>query len=92
MAVLFFGFFHGFGLSSKLQDLAISGEGLISNMISFNVGVEIGQLAALSIILILMNIWRASGNFMRYAYGTNVMLMTAGFILIGYQLTGYAVV
>lgn len=91
-AVLFFGFFHGFGLSTKLQDLEISGEGLISNMLSFNVGVEIGQLAALSVILILMNIWRASGNFFRFAYATNVLLMTAGFILIGYQLTGYVMV
>ena len=91
LAVLIFGFFHGFGLSSKLQDLKISDEGLIGNMISFNVGVEIGQLAALSVILILMNIWRASGSFFRFAYATNVMLMTAGFILIGYQLTGYAV-
>ena len=90
LAVLCFGFFHGFGLSSKLQDLEISGEGLISNMLSFNVGVEIGQLAALSVILILMNIWRASGSFFRLAYATNVLLMTAGFVLIGYQLTGYA--
>lgn len=92
LAVLCFGFFHGFGLSSKLQDLEISGEGLISNMLSFNVGVEIGQLAALSVILILMNIWRASGNFFRFAYAANVLLMTAGFILIGYQLTGFATV
>ena len=90
-AVLFFGFFHGFGLSSKLQDLEISGDGLVSNMLSFNVGVEIGQLAALSVILILMNLWRANGSFFRFAYATNVLLMTAGFILIGYQLTGYAV-
>lgn len=91
MAVLCFGFFHGFGLSSKLQDLEISSDGLISNMVSFNVGVEIGQLAALSIILILMNVWRASGNFFRHAYATNALLMTAGFILMGYQLTGYMV-
>jgi len=92
MAVLFFGFFHGFGLSSKLQDLNISGEGLISNMVSFNVGVEIGQLAALSIILIIMNVWRASGSFFRFAYATNVLLMTAGFMLMGYQITGYVLI
>jgi hypothetical protein len=90
-AVLIFGFFHGFGLATKLQDLAISREGLVTNMISFNVGVEIGQLLALSLILIAFTAWRATGSFLRYAYATNVALMSAGFVLIGYQLTGYFV-
>ena len=90
-AVLFFGFFHGFGLSTKLQDLAISDNGLITNMVSFNVGVEIGQLVALSIILIGFNVWRKTDSFFRYAYTTNVLLMVSGFVLIGFQLTGYLV-
>jgi hypothetical protein len=90
-AVLVFGLFHGFGLATKLQDLAISQEGLVTNMISFNVGVEIGQLLALSLILIAFTAWRATGSFLRYAYATNVALMSAGFVLIGYQLTGYFV-
>lgn len=90
-AVLVFGFFHGFGLATKLQDLAISPDGLVTNMISFNVGVEIGQLLALSVILIAFNLWRSTGTFARYAYATNVLLMAAGFVLIGHQLTGYAV-
>jgi hypothetical protein len=90
-AVLFFGFFHGFGLATKLQDLAISKDGLVTNMVSFNVGVEIGQLLALSLILLAFNAWRTSGGFFRHAYGTNVALMTAGFVLMGYQLTGYFV-
>lgn len=88
-AVLFFGFFHGFGLATKLQDLAISRDGLATNMVSFNVGVEIGQLLALGIMLIGFNIWRASGDFVKHAYLGNVALMCAGFVLIGYQLTGY---
>ena len=90
-AVLVFGFFHGFGLATKLQDLAISNEGLVTNMVSFNVGVEIGQLLALSVILIAFNLWRTSGTFFRYAYASNVALMAAGFVLIGYQLAGYAI-
>ena len=90
-AVLFFGFFHGFGLSTKLQQFAISADGLVANMLSFNVGVEIGQLLALSIILIFFNLWRVNGNFLRHAYNFNVLLMTAGFVLMGYQLTGYIV-
>jgi hypothetical protein len=89
-AVLIFGFFHGFGLATKLQDLALSRDGLVTNMVSFNVGVEIGQLLALSVILIVFNAWRTSGTFLRYAYASNFALLTAGFVLIGYQLTGYA--
>jgi hypothetical protein len=89
-AVLIFGFFHGFGLATKLQDLAISTDGLITNMISFNVGVEIGQFLALGAILIAINALRASGHFFRYAFITNLALMSAGLVLIGYQLTGFA--
>jgi len=88
-AVLFFGFFHGFGLATKLQEFTISEDGLVANMISFNVGVEIGQFLALALILIAFNAWRATGSFLRYAYAGNVVLMTAGFVLIGYQLNGY---
>jgi hypothetical protein len=88
-AVLFFGFFHGLGLATKLQDLALSRDGLVTNMVSFNVGVEIGQLLALSLILIAFNVWRSSGGFFRHAFASNVALMAAGFVLAGYQVTGY---
>jgi hypothetical protein len=88
-AVLIFGLFHGFGLATKLQDLALSKDGLVTNMVSFNVGVEIGQLLALTLILLAFNAWRATGGFFRHAYASNVVLMSAGFVLIGYQLTGF---
>lgn len=88
-AVTIFGFFHGFGLATKLQDLAISEDGLVTNMISFNVGVEIGQFLALGLILIGFNAWRMTGSFLRHAFIANVALMCAGFMLMGYQLTGY---
>jgi hypothetical protein len=88
-AVLFFGFFHGLGLATKLQDLALSRDGLVANMVSFNVGVEIGQLLALAAMLIAFNLWRRSGSFLRHAFAANVVLMTAGFVLAGFQLTGY---
>lgn len=91
LAVLIFGFFHGFGLATKLQDFAISEDGLVANILSFNVGVELGQLLALSVILIALNLWRTSGNFFRDAYAANVAIMTAGFVLMGYQITGYLV-
>lgn len=88
-AVLVFGLFHGFGLAAKLQVLSLSKDGLVPNIISFNVGVEIGQMLALSSILIAMGFWRRSAVFARQAFGANVMLMAAGFILMGYQVTGY---
>jgi hypothetical protein len=88
-AVLIFGFFHGFGLATKLQELTLSKEGMVPNLISFNVGVELGQFMALGIILILMNLWRMTENFRRSAVVANSALMSAGFVLIGYQLTGY---
>lgn len=88
-AVLFFGLIHGFGLSTKLQDFNLSPDGLIANMVSFNVGVELGQLVALSIILFVMIQWRKTQGFVRHAVLANVALMTAGFVLMGYQLSGY---
>jgi hypothetical protein len=88
-AVLLFGFAHGFGLSTKLQDLSLSAQGLVPNMIAFNIGVELGQLAALTVILIAFTAWRRSGTFIRGAYAANVLIMAAGFALFGYQLTGY---
>jgi len=90
-AVLIFGFFHGFGLATKLQDIAISPDGLVTNMISFNIGVEVGQFLALAVMLIAFNLWRASGRFIASAYASNVVLMGAGFALMGYQITGYLV-
>lgn len=88
-AVLFFGLFHGLGLATKLQDFELSRDGLVPNILAFNIGVEIGQLLALSAILIAMGFWRRSSAFMRQAFATNTVLMTAGFVLIGFQLTGY---
>ncbi len=90
LAVLVFGLIHGFGLATKLQDFNLSPDGLVPNMISFNVGVELGQLVALSLILLVMTQWRRTSRFLRHASLVNVLLMTAGFVLIGYQLAGYA--
>ncbi|WP_424955090.1 HupE/UreJ family protein [Halomonas ventosae] len=90
-ATLIFGFFHGFGLSTKIIEYEISPDGLLANLLAFNVGVEVGQLLALSAILIVMGFWRRTAGFLRHAYTANVAMMCAGFVLIGYQLTGYFV-
>ena len=88
-ATLGFGFAHGLGLATKILDFQISPDGLVANLVAFNVGVEIGQLTALGAILIAMGYWRRTRSFHRHAYAANVVLMTAGFVLVGYQLAGF---
>lgn len=90
-ATLVFGLFHGFGLATKIIDYEMSPDGMIANLIAFNVGVELGQMLALAVILIAMSYWRRTDSFSRHAYGANVAVMTAGFVLMGYQLVGFVV-
>ncbi len=92
VATLIFGLFHGFGLAAKIQDYGVARDGLLPNLLAFNAGVEIGQLLALGIILIAMGYWRRSAGFLNRAYTANVALMAAGFLLMGYQLTGLIIV
>ena len=89
LAVLIFGLFHGFGLATKLQELDLSKNGLITNILSFNVGVEIGQVLALTAVLLALSYWRTRAGFLRHAFATNTALMSVGFILTGYQIAGY---
>ena len=87
-ATLIFGFFHGLGLATKILDYDIASEGLVPNLLAFNVGVELGQIMALAVILIAMGWCRRQPSFWRHAYTANVVMMSMGFILMGYQLTG----
>jgi hypothetical protein len=88
-AVMIFGLFHGFGLATKLQEFTVSQNGLVTNIVSFNVGVEIGQVLALTAVLIGISYWRRHPGFLRHSFTANAALMTGGFILAGYQLVGY---
>ncbi|MFT6268082.1 MAG: hypothetical protein ACJAVV_000887 [Alphaproteobacteria bacterium] len=89
IAVLIFGLFHGFGLATKLQEFELASNGLVANMIAFNIGVELGQFMALAFIVIAINFWRKLPSFQRFATTTNTMLMSTGLMLVGLQLTGY---
>jgi len=91
IATLIFGLFHGFGLATKILEYDISADGLMANLIAFNVGVEIGQILALAVILIVMGYWRRSESFFKHAFAANVILMASGFLLVGYQMTGFFV-
>jgi hypothetical protein len=90
-AVTIFGLFHGFGLATKLQQLSLSEEGLVVNIVSFNVGVEIGQVIALTAILIVFTWWRLRPGYLGHALATNTLLMAGGVILMGYQIAGFLV-
>jgi hypothetical protein len=88
-AVLIFGLFHGFGLATKLQDFELAPQGLVANIVSFNVGVEMGQGLALTFILIALTFWRTRSGFIHHAFATNAVVMACGLLLVGYQLSGY---
>ncbi len=87
--VLIFGLFHGFGLATKIQEFNLPSEGMVSNLIAFNLGVELGQFFALMFILLVINVWRRYQSFYQFSTATNTALMSAGFMLVGMQLTGY---
>ncbi|MEE9348690.1 MAG: HupE/UreJ family protein [Flavobacteriaceae bacterium] len=89
IAVLVFGLFHGFGLATKLQEFKFDPDGLLMNLLGFNLGVEIGQFLALGFVLLIISFWRRHQSFIRFSKTTNILLMASGFLLLAFQLTGY---
>ena len=87
--VFIFGLAHGFGLSSKLQDLSLSSDGLVTNMLAFNLGIEVGQVLALSILFLAFTWLRKQSNFDSVSQTINVLLFSAGLMLFGMQTVGY---
>jgi len=90
LAVLIFGLFHGFGLATKLQELDLARNGLVTTFLASTPVVEVGQVLALTAVLIALSIWRTRSGFFRYALATNTALMAAGFVLVGYQIAGFS--
>lgn len=87
--VFVFGLIHGFGLSTRLQQLPLGDSGLVLKILSFNVGVEVGQIVALSIMLLVLAAWRKRTSFTQFSKACNVALMIAGALLLLMQLHGY---
>ena len=88
--VFTFGLIHGFGLSTRLQQLPLGDQGLLLKIISFNVGVELGQVIALTIMLFVLAGWRRTPSFERFSTVSNVGLMIAGVLLFLMQMHGYS--
>ena len=89
IAVLIFGLFHGFGLATKLQEFKFDKEGLFTNLLGFNLGVEIGQFLALGLVLLVLSFWRRYNSYLQFSKFTNILLITSGFLLFAFQMTGY---
>lgn len=87
--VFIFGLLHGFGLSTRLQQLPLGDEGLVLKILSFNLGVELGQIAALTVMLIVLAGWRKTDSFRRFSKAVNVLLILVGGLLLLMQLHGY---
>jgi hypothetical protein len=88
-AVFIFGLFHGLGLATKLQDLGLAEDGLLPNLVSFNLGVELGQLVALIVIVFALRLMPARVENARFGAIVNVGLIVAGFTLMAYQISLY---
>jgi len=91
IAVLIFGLFHGFGLATKIQEFEIPENGLLENLVSFNVGVELGQFLVLAFVFIALSYWRRYRSYRHFSTATNTLLMSGGMMLVGFQLTGFFV-
>jgi hypothetical protein len=89
LAVFVFGLFHGLGLATKLQDLGLAQDGLLVNLISFNLGVELGQLMALVVIVFLLRRLTFAPENDRIGNIVNAALVVAGFGLMAYQINLY---
>ncbi|BBC73893.1 membrane protein [Altererythrobacter sp. B11] len=89
LAVFVFGLFHGMGLATKLMDLSLSQDGLLANLLSFNLGVELGQIIVLAAVLLLLTLWRGTRGFAAGARVANWLLLAAGIALTLYHLSGY---
>lgn len=91
VAVFGFGLLHGFGLSTRLQQLPLGDDStsMLIRILSFNLGVEIGQIAALAVMVALLALWRHRPSFRRFSFAANLALVYAGVLLLLMQLHGY---
>lgn len=87
--VFIFGLIHGLGLSTRLQQLPLSSDGLVLRILSFNLGVEIGQVIALSIMVVLLSGWRKTSSFLKFSKVANVTLLFAGGLLFLSQMHAF---
>ncbi|MEK9627998.1 MAG: HupE/UreJ family protein [Nitrospinota bacterium] len=89
-AVFIFGLIHGLGLSTRLQQLPLGEEGIVWRILSFNIGIELGQVAALCMMVALLFKWRRTQSFLQISDVSNNALIYAGAFLFLFQIHGYS--
>lgn len=89
LMVFLFGLIHGFGLSTRLQSFDVGSEQFLAKIVSFNVGVELGQVLALIPIVFLITQWQGKKSYDAFYKAANFYLIIAGVGLFAYQMYGY---
>jgi len=89
LMIVALGLIHGFGLSTRLQELPLSEDHLLLNIISFNIGIELGQISALALMLVVLAAWRKSDAFKTFSLLANYGLIALGSLLFLMQMHGY---
>lgn len=87
--VFIFGLIHGLGLSSILQQFPLKSESLLSNIISFNIGIEIGQLIAIFIIYLILSMIKKYSIYNIFKIFVNILIYLAGLFLCYIQIQNY---
>lgn len=89
LMIFLLGFIHGFGLSTRLQQLPLGDEGIVMRILSFNLGIELGQISALCVMVALLFKWRRTKSFLQISTVSNKGLIVAGALLFLMQSHGY---
>ncbi len=89
LMIIGLGLIHGFGLSTRLQELPLSEDNLLLNIISFNIGIELGQISALALMLFFISAWRKTHGFMAFSRVANASLILMGVYLFLMQMHGF---
>ena len=89
VSVILFGLIHGFGLAQRLQEIQISHDDLLFHAILFNVGIEFGQVVALSCILIWLSLFRKSQSFEFIRKVSSYSLIAMSVLLLVYHVGTY---
>ncbi|MBT6663401.1 MAG: HupE/UreJ family protein [Nitrospina sp.] len=89
-AIFIFGLIHGLGLSTRLQQLPLGEEGIVLRILSFNLGIELGQIGALCLMIVLLFKWRGTSSFQKLSTFSNRGIIYAGIYLFLMQMHGYS--
>ncbi len=74
-----FGLIHGFGFASVLQELIVGKSNLLVSVVSFNLGVEVGQLMIFLVLLPVLYLLKSKMEFRKVTFGVSLAIFMLGF-------------